>query len=107
LPAAGYSTLVAMDGQEAIDLYHDHKNEIDIVLLDLGLPKVTGFDVMRHLKEQNPGVSIIVTTGYLGAELKSELFRAGVKDCVHKPYLIDDVIQRLGSVIENARASYS
>jgi two-component system, cell cycle sensor histidine kinase and response regulator CckA len=101
LPQAGYRLLVAMDGQEAIDLYHDHKDEIDIVLLDLGLPKVTGFDVIQNLKEQNPAVRIVITTGYLGVDLKSELFRAGVKDCIHKPYLIDDVVKRLGSLIEN------
>ena len=102
LPQAGYRILVAMDGQEAIDLYHDHKDEIDVVLLDLGLPKVTGFDVIQNLKEQNPAVRIIITTGYLGADLKSELFRAGVKDCIHKPYLIDDVVEKLGSLIEKA-----
>jgi len=71
------------------------------VLLDLGLPKVTGFDVIQNLKEQNPAVRIVITTGYLGVDLKSELFRAGVKDCIHKPYLIDDVVKRLGSLIEN------
>jgi CheY-like chemotaxis protein len=102
LSKAGYQTLTAMDGEEAIDLYNQHKEEIDIVVLDLGLPKVTGFDVMRNLKEQNPGVSIIITTGYLQPELKPELLQAGVKDCIYKPYSIDDLVDKVGSLIEHS-----
>jgi signal transduction histidine kinase/CheY-like chemotaxis protein len=102
LSKAGYQTLTAMDGEEAIDLYNQHKEEIDIVVLDLGLPKVTGFDVMRNLKEQNPGVNIIITTGYLQPELKPELLQAGVKDCIYKPYSIDDLVDKVGSLIEHS-----
>jgi len=103
LAKAGYNVLAAMDGEEAIELYLRHGEEIDIVVLDLGLPKVTGFDVMRKLNERNPGVSIIITTGYLEPEVKSELFRAGVKDCVHKPYLVYDLLEKLGSIVEHSR----
>jgi CheY-like chemotaxis protein len=102
LSQAGYRVLAAMDGEEAIDLYRNHKTEIDVVLLDLGLPKITGFDVIPKLKEQNPGVNIIITTGYLEADLKAELFRAGVKDCIHKPYLVDDILARVGSLLGNS-----
>jgi two-component system cell cycle sensor histidine kinase/response regulator CckA len=104
LPQAGYQVLTAMDGEQAIELYHRHKAEIDIVLLDLGLPKITGLDVIPRLKEGNPNVSIIVATGYLEPRMKDELMRAGVKDCINKPYVVKDVIERLGSVIETSRS---
>ena len=102
LSKAGYQTLTAMDGEEAIDLYHHHKEEIDIVVLDLGLPKITGFDVIHELKEQNPGIRIVITTGYLEPQVKSELFQAGVKDCIYKPYLVDDLLEKIGSLIEHS-----
>ncbi len=102
LPQSGYQILTATDGAQAIDLYLDHKEEIDVVLLDLGLPKVTGLEVIHKLKELNPGVKILVATGYLEPELKSEIFRAGVKDCINKPYLVHDVLERLGSLIESS-----
>ena len=54
------------------------------------MPKITGFDVIHELKEQNPGIRIIITTGYLEPQVKSELFQAGVKDCIYKPYSVDD-----------------
>jgi CheY-like chemotaxis protein len=47
-------------------------------------------------------VKIVVATGYLEPELKSEIFRAGVKDCLSKPYLIHDVLERLESLVQNS-----
>jgi signal transduction histidine kinase/ActR/RegA family two-component response regulator len=105
LSQAGYQTLTAMNGEEAVDLYHQHTAEIDIVVLDLGLPKVSGFDVIHKLMEQSPSVSIIITTGYLQPDLKPELFQAGVKDCIYKPYVVDDLVEKVGFLIEHSRTS--
>jgi PAS domain S-box-containing protein len=102
LPQRGYQMLAATDGAKAIDLYFDHKDEIDVVLLDLGLPKVPGIDVIQKLKEHNPAVKIVVATGYLEPELKSEIFRCGVTDCISKPYVIRDVLDKLGALIESS-----
>jgi CheY-like chemotaxis protein len=91
----GYRVLVAMDGAEAIDVYQLHGHEIDVVLMDLGLPKITGSEVIRMMKRLNHKVNIIVTTGYLEPELKSELFGTGIKDYIQKPYFVTDVLQRI------------
>jgi CheY-like chemotaxis protein len=103
LPRAGYRVLAAMDGKEAIDLYQQHNAEIDVVLLDLGLPKVPGLDVIPRLKELNPAVRIIIATGYLQPESKAEILRAGVLHCIEKPYLVSEVVEKLGSAIESSR----
>jgi two-component system cell cycle sensor histidine kinase/response regulator CckA len=94
-----------MNGEEAIDLYYQQKEEVDIVVLDLGLPKVSGFDVIHKLMEQRPSVSIIITTGYLQPDLKPELFQAGVKECIYKPYVVDDLVEKIGFLIEHSRIS--
>jgi signal transduction histidine kinase/integral membrane sensor domain MASE1/ActR/RegA family two-component response regulator len=103
LPQAGFQVLAAMDGEQAIELYRAHQAEIDLVLLDLGLPKISGLDVIGKLQEQNRGVKIMITTGYVAADLKTELFRAGVLDCIHKPYVIDDIIAKIGSLLEGSQ----
>ena len=100
LQLEGYHVLAAMDGSEAIELYNRHGREIDLVLMDLGLPKVTGSEVIRKLKMQNPAVKIIVTTGYLEPQLKSELFAAEVKECIYKPYSVEEILTRLQSELE-------
>ena len=43
---------------KAVELYRQHKDEIDIVVIDLGLPEVTGWEVIRTMKEQDPGVKL-------------------------------------------------
>jgi two-component system, cell cycle sensor histidine kinase and response regulator CckA len=99
---AGYQSIIAMDGEKAIELYRQNRDKIDIVLMDLGLPKVTGADVIRFMKKQDPTTKIIVTTGYLEPELKSELFGTGVKDYIHKPYSVDAVIKTVQSALSSA-----
>ncbi len=101
----GYRLLVAMDGAEAIDLYQRRGHEIDLVLMDLGLPKVNGSEVIRMMKKQNPGVNIIVTTGYIEPELKSELFKAGIKDYIQKPYFVTDVLQCISEYLKTPEPS--
>ena len=104
LPREGYQVLAATDGEQGLDVYQDHKSEIDVVLLDLGLPKMTGMDVIPKLREQNPDVNIVIATGYLEPELKAELLRAGVRECIHKPYLLNEVLETLDAVLETPRS---
>ena len=99
---AGYHVLVALDGAEAIELYRHHLNDIHAVVLDLGLPRIAGPEVIRIMKELNRHARIIVTTGYLEPELKSELFAFGVKDYIQKPYSVDSVLEKLQSVMSAA-----
>ena len=91
----GYKVLVALDGEQAIDLYQRHKQNVGAVLLDIGLPRTGGWDVILKLKEQNPNVKLIVTSGYIEPELKSRMQCAGVEGFIEKPYSPDDVIQTL------------
>jgi two-component system, cell cycle sensor histidine kinase and response regulator CckA len=102
LRRAGYESIIATDGEEAIDLYRRHRERIDVVLMDLGLPKVTGAEVIRLMKKQDPNIKIIVTTGYLEPELKTELFGAGVKEYIHKPYAVDAVLKTVESTLLSA-----
>ena len=101
LTRAGYQSIIATDGEEAINLYRQHGDKIDIALMDLGLPKVTGAEVIRIMKRQDPQIKIIVTTGYLEPELKSELFATGVKDYIHKPYAVDAVLKTIESALSS------
>jgi DNA-binding response OmpR family regulator len=105
LGRANYQSLFAADGLEAVELYRTHKNEIDVVLMDLGLPKVSGSEVIRLIKEANPAAQIIVTTGYLEPELKAELFEAGVQDYINKPYAVDAVLQIVDAVLARSKNS--
>jgi len=101
----GYNVLVALDGEEALSLFHHHKHEIDVVLLDIGLPKKAGWDVILRMKEENPQVSVVVSSGYIDPEFRIKLHQAGVKDFIDKPYAPDAVVETIESVLEKAQQS--
>jgi two-component system, cell cycle sensor histidine kinase and response regulator CckA len=96
----GYQVLAAADGEKALEIYRHYKQNIDIVLLDTGLPKIGGQDVLLQMKNENPDLQVIIASGYLDPKLKSELEGAGVKYFLQKPYMPDEVVKTLQSLIE-------
>jgi signal transduction histidine kinase len=98
LSKRGYQVLTAADGEEAIEVHRSHKDAIDIILLDLDLPKISGRDVLVKLKAENPDVKIVIASGYLEPDLRSEIEQAGLKHFIHKPYILDDVVKIVQSV---------
>jgi two-component system, cell cycle sensor histidine kinase and response regulator CckA len=96
--------LLAADGQEALDIYRDHRGEINVVLLDLGLPKISGWEVFNHLKQENPDVRVIVASGYMEPDVKSKMHDAGVEHFIEKPYRLDQLIETLHGVINTDNA---
>ena len=98
----GYQVLVAGDGEEAIQVYRIHKLEIDVVLLDVGLPKVNGVDVLYKMKSENPHVRVIIVSGFLAPELRTKMQQAGVEHFIDKPYMLDQVLETIQTLIETA-----
>lgn len=92
--------LLAADGEEAIAIYRSRKREISVVLLDLGLPKISGWEVFNVMKEENPHVRVIVATGYLEPELKSRMHDAGVEHFIEKPYMLNKLAETLRNVMD-------
>src|SRR5258706_12605881 len=91
----GFRVILAADGEEAINVYRTHKPEIDVVLLDVGLPKIGGLDVYRNMKKQNPEVQVVVASGYLPPPIRSSFSAEGIKYFLPKPYSLSDVIDKL------------
>jgi len=95
----GYRIFTATDGEQALDVYRRYEQKIDIVLLDIGLPKLGGRDVLLQIKNENPDVKVVVASGHLEPELKSEIDQAGVEYFLPKPYTPDEVIKTLQRLI--------
>ncbi len=97
----GYRVLLASDGAQAIEVYRGYKPCIDAVLLDIRLPKTTGEEVFRRMKEENAAVKVIIASGYLAANVKSDLAFAGVKHFVNKPYVLNELAEVFQDVLAN------
>ncbi|BFM38553.1 response regulator [Synechocystis sp. LKSZ1] len=92
-----YHTLLAKDGQEAIDLYREHQREVRIVLMDMMMPNVTGLEAIRGIQQINPQVKIIAISGLV--ENKALAMEAGVKAFLLKPYAITQLLQLLETLL--------
>ena len=96
----GYTVLSARDGMEAIETYMRNKERIQLVLTDMGLPKLDGAAVIIALKNINPNVRIIMASGYLEPNLKSELFKQGAREFVQKPYSPRNVLHKIREALD-------
>jgi len=98
LATQGYKVLKASDGEMALDTYERHNETIDVVLLDMGLPKMSGRDVLLRMKNRNPDVKVVIASGHFEDEMNSDVDQAGVKHLLRKPYMPDEVIKILQSL---------
>ncbi|MEX1138427.1 MAG: PAS domain S-box protein [Bacteroidota bacterium] len=105
LEGHGYKVLTAYDGAEAVDTYERLGKEIDLVLTDIGLPKLSGWDVCRRILARNPGAKVIVASGYIDPNVKSDLKDSLAKEFIHKPYLPEDVLRRVRNVLDSEKES--
>jgi two-component system chemotaxis response regulator CheY len=83
----GLHVLEAVDGQNAIDILKSGDNLVNVglILCDIRMPKVNGVECIQFLREQAPGIPIVVVTGYPDTELATDLMKRGVKDYLVKP----------------------
>ncbi|MGC8652902.1 MAG: hybrid sensor histidine kinase/response regulator [Candidatus Kryptoniota bacterium] len=97
LHQAGYKVLTAADGRDALQLYMDRHEEIDLVILDLNMPELSGRDVLESLTIINPDVRVIIATGYITSEERAGL--KGVVEVLEKPFDFDELLKKVGKVL--------
>lgn len=105
LTEAGYNVLIARDGLEAIEIFEQKKNEIKTVVTDIGLPFMNGWDAFLRMRELKPDVRVIVTTGYLDVDAKTQKFGDGASDFILKPYEAHDLLLSIEKVLSGTNNS--
>lgn len=86
--------LIANNGQEAIDIYKKHP-EINIILMDLRMPNVNGYDATKQILMHNPNAIVIAQTAYVMPDEKERCLISGFKDYLTKPIKKDQLIKTL------------
>ena len=87
LEQKGFNVLEAVDGENAISILQSGDNLVNVglILCDIRMPKVNGVETIEFLKNEAPGIPIVVITGYPDTELATGLLKKGVKDYLVKP----------------------
>jgi DNA-binding NtrC family response regulator len=83
----GYRTVLAADGQEAVDAMRE--DEIDLVIADLKMPRVSGEELLKRVVDQYPTVPVIILTGHGTIETAVQAMRDGAYDFLTKPVSLD------------------
>jgi DNA-binding response OmpR family regulator len=105
LEKAGYRVLVAMDGVEAIEIFLRHKHEISVVVLDLGLPKLNGWEALQKMRKVDPTLKPILASGYISSEMESALAGGELSALLMKPYRPDEILEKVSlAVLRTAKA---
>jgi two-component system cell cycle sensor histidine kinase/response regulator CckA len=101
LEEIGYNVVSAGDGIQAVEIYRGRSAEIDLVILDMTMPGMGGRETFEKLKELNPGVRTILSTGYSEDERARQMLAMGVKAFVQKPYRIDDLASAVRRILDS------
>jgi CheY-like chemotaxis protein len=90
LQQQGYTVLEAEDGEEAVDLFRRHGDRIDLVVLDLTMPNLSGREAFRRLLQIDPQVRVLFASGYSAEEITERDLICGF---VKKPYRPKELVQ--------------
>lgn len=103
LERLGYKVIIAESGVEAVTLYEMENNNIDIVLLDLIMPVMSGIETYKHLKQMNPDIKILFSSGYNMDEGLSEIIKRNTNGFIQKPYKCELLSQKLRTILDMNR----
>jgi CheY-like chemotaxis protein len=101
LESRGFNAWLAVDGDDALDLYRRHRDEIDLVLLDVQLPGLDGPNTFDAIRRLNPHVVACFMWGNTGIYTEEELLARGAAWVFRKPFRpneVVDVLQRMAPI---------
>jgi PAS domain S-box-containing protein len=100
LEGLGYRALVAQGGADALEIYRADHEQIDLIILDMIMPGMGGGELLDRMKDVNPGVRVILSSGYsINGEAKAILAR-GARLFLQKPFRLDDLSQKIRGALE-------
>jgi len=101
LQALGYTVLTAGNGPDALELYQKNREKIDIVILDMVMPGMGGGETFDKLKEINPGIKVILSSGYSIDGDASEIMERGCSGFIQKPFNLNGLSRKVKEILED------
>jgi signal transduction histidine kinase len=99
LKSAGISVLLATDGVEGLEVYRAHRDEIDLVLLDVTMPRMGGEETFRQLRQLNPNVRVLLSSGYSEQEATAQFAGKGLAGFIEKPFHAAVLLEKVRTLL--------
>ena len=100
LQKLGYSVLLAENGLDAVEIYENNPGQIDLVLLDMIMPKQGGHSTFHKLKELDPNVKVLLSSGFVSLEEVDDLLKNGAAGFLPKPHRIRDMAVEIRRILD-------
>jgi CheY-like chemotaxis protein len=94
-----YTVLLAENGAEAVEIYRENPGMIDIVILDMVMPVMNGREAFAALKELDPQIKVILSSGYMAESDASDVLQGGAKAFLHKPYRMTELAKTIRGLV--------
>jgi CheY-like chemotaxis protein len=101
LKAVGYKVLVARSGKEGIEICKKNKDKIDMVILDMIMPEIDGGEVYDRMKEINPDIKVLLSSGYSIDGQATEILKRGCNGFIQKPFNIKKLSRELRKILDS------
>jgi CheY-like chemotaxis protein len=100
LTTFGYTVLSAASGEQALELYRKKRDRVDLVILDLIMPGMSGRQCLEELLKLNPRVKVLVASGFSNIGPMRETIAAGARSFIAKPYEVKHLLQVVRQVLD-------
>jgi len=97
LEQRGFKVLTATNGQEAVEIYRERADEIDLVLLDMMMPNMSGDQTFKMLREIDASVRVVLSSGFPEDEISDDV-NFNPNAFIQKPFLPDELIKTISAV---------
>jgi DNA-binding NtrC family response regulator len=95
LQKLGYQPLLAKSGQEAIEVFKKNQKEVDLTILDMRMPDLSGLEIFAEINKIRPGFKVLIMSGDLEDERIEELLSSGSIGFIPKPFSVNLLDQKI------------
>jgi PAS domain S-box-containing protein len=100
LISLNFKVITAPNGSQALKIYKNNQNEIDLVILDLIMPEMNGTTCFQNLMKINPKIKVIISSGAGEVEKRKYLSELGISEFLEKPYNLNTLAQKIYKVLQ-------
>ncbi len=101
LGVLGYKVLTANSAQEAIDVYNSHRDRVNLFIIDMIMPKMSGSELFDRLKKINPAIKVLLSSGYSIDGQAREILNRGCDGFIQKPFSISQLSVKIREILDS------